>query len=290
MDTPFIVAYLLSFAGLSGAIYGLFAKAGETVKDDSKKAVSKWLQNIELEKDAPNWPATFASLFDRVFTERHFSWKCFRRSSIASMSAVIFMILIFIVVNQGLVGTYVVEAKQSFKLDLTSFIGLFLFTIILNIFPDYISLLVSRYILKKMCDTQSGFRWCVLLIIDFFITPAIFILFLHGVFLFSDLFSSNPPASGLGETMLKVLKGLDLSSKRGMLGIYLYTTFFTSVWIWFYAGSGFLIKLIVRGGIFLSFFRKHLNIEEQPFRSMGFVLIILISFAYLIGGCIMLIT
>jgi len=288
MTLPFFLIYLTSYFGISAGIYGLFTKAGETIKDDTKKSVSKWLQNIELDKDAPNWPDTFASLFDRVFTERHFSWKCFRRSSIASVFGVIIMSLIYFTINYT-GGINDIEFKI---IDFLKFAPVLI--LILNLIPDYISLLESRYILKKMKGTQSVVRLTYFLTIDFLVTGIIFIIFSYIdyflIYLTSFLMGVDFRFIGWITWLIGILNSVGFSGGSGLFGVFFYSTYFTSVWIWLYAGSGILIKLIVRAGKFLLFFRKHLNIEREPFKSMGFVIIILISFAYLIGAVIMLIT
>jgi len=299
---PFFLIYLSSWLGISGGIYGLFSKAGEAVKDESKIAVSKWIQNIELEKEAPNWPATFASLFDRVFTERHFSWKCFRRSGIASFTGVIIMTLIFVLITQG---SEIIPNEETSRPNIDTinvimpplsiiltFLTLF---ICFNLITDYISLLESRYIIKKMEGTQSIVRWISFMTIDLLITFLVFIILGFGLFtsitiLSTSLLEIQLSSFNLTRFIQTISNSISLSGEVGFMGIFLYTTFFTSIWIWLYAGSGLLIKFIVRSGKFLSFFSKHLNIEENPFKAMGFVLIILISIAYLIGGAIMLIT
>ncbi len=56
-------------------------------------------------------------------------------------------------------------------------------------------------------------------------------------------------------------------SLNNELGMFLWTTYLTSVWLWLYALSGLLVRAI-RGATFL---RDHLNVEEKPLSSMGFV-------------------
>ena len=38
----------------------------------------------------------------------------------------------------------------------------------------------------------------------------------------------------------------------------------TSVWIWFYAGSGLVIKIVLRLRIGLHWFNRHMDIEKHP--------------------------
>ena len=58
----------------------------------------------------------------------------------------------------------------------------------------------------------------------------------------------------------------------------------TSVWLWLYALSGFLVKAIARSRKGLHLLQKHLNLEEHPLRSMGFVLMLLVTVVYVVWG------
>ena len=62
-----------------------------------------------------------------------------------------------------------------------------------------------------------------------------------------------------------------LLSFEGSGSVYLWTTYLTSVWLWFYALSGLLVRVVVsfRSGAVI--IRDHLNIEEKPLSTMGFV-------------------
>ena len=70
-------------------------------------------------------------------------------------------------------------------------------------------------------------------------------------------------------------------------GIFVYSAFLTSVWLWLYALSGFLVKAIARSRKGLHFLQRHLNIEEHPLRSMGFVLMLLVTVGYVFWGAVL---
>ena len=68
-----------------------------------------------------------------------------------------------------------------------------------------------------------------------------------------------------------------------VLGVYFYSTFFTSIWVWLYALSGFLVKLLRRvfGGI--TFLKERVfNIEEKPLRSLGYVSVLIVTLIYIV--------
>jgi hypothetical protein len=48
-------------------------------------------------------------------------------------------------------------------------------------------------------------------------------------------------------------------------------TFFTSIWLWLYAGSGFLLKAARRFDTGFDWFNRKFDIEKKPLQSIGFV-------------------
>jgi hypothetical protein len=56
--------------------------------------------------------------------------------------------------------------------------------------------------------------------------------------------------------------------------------FFTSIWLWLYAGSGFLLKAARRFDIGFEWFNKHFDIEKKPLQSIGLVAGALVAVVY----------
>lgn len=50
-----------------------------------------------------------------------------------------------------------------------------------------------------------------------------------------------------------------------------FPAFFTSIWLWLYAGSGFLLKAARRFDVGFSWFNRHFDIEKKPLQSTGLV-------------------
>ena len=68
------------------------------------------------------------------------------------------------------------------------------------------------------------------------------------------------------------------------LGIYFYSTFFTSVWLWLYLLAGMSFKFVYFLGKGLDCIRHVLNIDEKPFGSLGVVATVFITVIYLVIG------
>jgi len=67
------------------------------------------------------------------------------------------------------------------------------------------------------------------------------------------------------------------------LGIFFYSAFFTSVWLWLYAASVLVSRVLLRMNSGVGFLLRVTDVERQPFRSMGFVSIILVSGLFALG-------
>jgi hypothetical protein len=56
--------------------------------------------------------------------------------------------------------------------------------------------------------------------------------------------------------------------------------FFTSIWLWLYAGSGFLLKAARRFDIGFDWFNRKFDIEKKPLQSIGLVAGALVAVVY----------
>lgn len=278
------IAYIVSWLTVITGVFTLFEKASDSLKEESKIAISQWLMNVGMEGGQPNWPTMFVATFDSVFTKRHLSWTCFWRSSLASFFAVI---LISLLVNALGISTVFQEIISETWLG---FFFILLVGAILNLIPDYVSLLETRVVIKLMSKKATFFRILMLLLLDLVATNVIFfviafIIIVNLINLFTRVaWAWETPGGALGA----YIQGLTFSGKEKDLGIFIYSTFFTSIWVWLYAFSGFFVGIISKSKSVLDFFKKHLAIEDRPLRSMAFVIVLIITFGYLVGGLFLL--
>ena len=275
---------LASWAAVMGGLGVLFSLSEKAASPDAKNAITRWLKNVKLEGTPTTWPSTFASVFDSIFGKKHFSWRCFRRSCVASLIAVLVMTFIWAALRP-------LHARHQME-NFVSKPGEFLVVVIvfagLNLLPDYVSLLESRYILRRMSAVQhSTGRILSLLVLDVVLTVSIFFaaLLLLG---FGFNYPFGKSAANIlelyGEGVAEILNhGVFLSSPGGSLslGIFFYTTFFTSVWVWLYAISGLVVKVGEYFGITVSPIRWFLDIENKPLHSLGVISMLLVTLIYL---------
>ena len=142
-----------------------------------------------------------------------------------------------------------------------------------NLVPDYVSLLETRFVLSRMRRTGrlGQLAW---LVVDIAATTLIFFLAFFLIVLpldgsdLGDIFSTEVlRAFWLILTPMLTLSREGYYFAPGMFGPFLWTTYFTSVWLLLYQLSGVLLR-VVRGAVFV---RRHLNINEKPLSSMGFL-------------------
>jgi len=57
-------------------------------------------------------------------------------------------------------------------------------------------------------------------------------------------------------------------------------SFFTSIWLWLYAGAGFLLKFARRFDKSLGWFNRRFDIEKHPLSSIGLVAGALVAVLY----------
>ena len=76
--------YLMAWAATTGGLWFLFEKAERAVSDETRTSLGQRLGDIDQTVRLRSIPDHFATLFDTLFGERHWSEKCFIRSMIAS--------------------------------------------------------------------------------------------------------------------------------------------------------------------------------------------------------------
>jgi hypothetical protein len=147
--------------GLFYAVVKFFDTVGDRLNEDTKLEIAVRLLDVGTGVRFAHWPETFLSIFDRVFGTRHLTLRCFFRSATASLLALLLLCSVYLTIGRlppfynHLLVAY--GLKLHFK-DKWPVILIGLLTA--NIFPDYISLLVSRYLLAFLRHPRS--TWVII--------------------------------------------------------------------------------------------------------------------------------
>ena len=283
--------YLLAWFTTMGGIWLLFDRAEIVLHEDVRKQLTAWLKK-DKSFDSKKWPALFISIFDRIFGERHFTLKCFFRSCVSSIFIMLIITLIFFSIGSFNSMIQYLESFDNFLSLLTDSEKLkntkdfsYTFTIffiilskgfIINLIPDYLSLLETRIILNLL-PNSSLIKKIFLLFLDFIFTTLISITSIIGYFV---IFSSIPFSEITFDYSVLFDESLFLINK--FIFVWIITSYFTSIWLWLFILSSFFIqsfRVLLKG---LSFLPKVFNIEENPLRTMGFVCMILITLLFVL--------
>jgi hypothetical protein len=263
---------------LAGIVWKFFERVESVLTDQTKLEIAVWLLGVKVGQRVEPWPDTFAKVFDRVFGTKHLSWKCFWRSCVIS-----YVLLVLAAVIYTQVRFPSVHFMRSLRFPgwphMAMFLGITLFT---NVLPDYLSLMESRFVLRLMTRTRSGSVWTGWLVLDVWLT--LLIAFLPIVILSGVLSGRFDSLAVLRVAWQSILHPLDFT--RGVFGyaaqspVVIFPAFFTSIWLWLYAGSGFLLKAARRFDIGFDWFNRKFDIERKPLQSIGLVAGALVAVVY----------
>jgi hypothetical protein len=246
---------------LAGIVWKFFERVESVLNENTKLQIAVWLVGVKpIGPKMGPWPDTFAKVFDRVFGEKHLSWKCFWRSCVASVS-VGFICLPFVL---GFTPSVIYEMWQMSKTDpkVRSTIVFFACSIpVGSIIPDYLTLLETRIILRIMGDQIS--RWVFLLVLDLALTFATAIVWTTSVMALIETSHSHQ--------WLWQFQSLFFDAETPLGWIVIPSAVFTSIWLWLYAGSGFLLKAARRFDIGFEWLNRKFDIEKKPLQSVGLV-------------------
>lgn len=303
MDSPSWLLYAGSWAATSAAVWGLFERAELVLSDRARSDIARWLMTVRPPRGPVEWPARFADTFDSVFGQRHLTWVCFRRSCLASFVAIAILFLLCLAVLPGRFGLV-------FDTFTTLTISMLAAGTLLSVGPDYLSLLKTRSIISLM-RRQGLMAVGGLLLADVATTA----LIASTTVVIAELMTGGR-LDRLGTTLMDTI-ALNVSyvefriPSEGALVVggqgvertgtvrfvpfaggpyvrsyspFFYAAFFTSFWAWAYAAAAFCAKSIRGSEATLGVSRRLLDIENKPLRCLGYLLVLLLSSAYLLAA------
>ena len=290
MEIPFFIVFIGSWLGISWGIYRLFNIASDIASSNTKTKFGNWLKNYSIDT-SDNWTEYFIAQFDKLFPFRKSPFKFVLRSALSSISVILLLTLLFDIKNPDSLNYYEIGGGSYFFNGLNAIL-------LFNIYPDMISLFVSRWLLSKMSPSSSLLFILKYLLLDIFLTALVFfvytfimtlvyctiIWFDEGVFQFSlSTQLSNYHANYF------TLTGTNDIKTTGAVGIFFYSTFFTSFWFLLYFLSAVIVKMVAKTNRGLEFLKSSLELETKPLKSLGFFALLFITTLYLIWGVFLVI-
>ena len=264
---------------VAGTVLGVFELGERLASQRAEDALSKWLLTFELQK-AKELPDGTQELFERIFGERHLSLKCFIRSAAFSLTVMVFIaILVFMIKPEEVFkmmtniffghGLCVQFPDQHHQCDdFHDWVELVLW-VPCSILIDYISLLKTRIILRVFTRLRrrSSITAVAIIGIDFIVYKLIFSL---GFGLMTSsvmviVFRGWPFVSWLDLFRFK-----DIMDNNLIL-IFFWSGFAPSIWMWLYVAALFTTRALLRTEKLVIWLRWFLDVERNPFRSIGAV-------------------
>lgn len=319
-----IASYLGLWFAACAAIWVLFDRVEATASPAMRANWISWIHRKTPRRGINRLPSMFIATFDRLFGVRPLSWSYFLRSSVATVVALAILLLAWAAFrpDQAVQAVAVVVKTNSSPLALLWAIALWLiFATLLNVIPDYCSVVKSRALIGAAARTSSPTKVVGLVIADIALSALLgllataliayatiwFVMLYPSLYLGSNwkTISSNADFSFitfqafLDILSLKANPGVQQTLvtfdaagvKRNMLteiggnlvptGVNFYATFFTTLWMGIFMSATSWVRIYPRALALGDRFRWAFNVKEKPFQSLGTMITIWASAGFL---------
>lgn len=257
-------AVLAAGFAVAGFIWAFFEKVEDILPGKTIAEISDWLLGVSLGETLRTWPGTFAKLFDRVFGERHLSWHCFLRSCLATLAAVTLTLAVLSMISRDIAADV-----WNAKLFLLCAVGN-------NLLFDYISLLKTRWFIRRLEATSAALPMAGILLCDALLGLAVAYAATRAALLIN--WTGHIAVAERGGNPFG--PGADFFLAIDMLAVTFVAATFGSVWLWLYAAAGFALKAARRFDVGFRWYNSKVDIEHKPLRAVGLVAGTLVAMLY----------
>ena len=257
-----ILMWLVVILGLPTTCLQLFEYLEKRNSSRVKNRALDWLSNAIPIRVGENSGSIFIDIFDEIFGKRFISLRFALMSVISSLAFVILLTCIW-------AALYPIESKHFIENPFSTIILFGLILSVTNLIPDFFSNCQTRCVLGIMVDSLASERSSIIyvvskwLAIDFLFTVLISAL----VVIPASLFATEIIASSGVFVTIEIPKSFDLTkfltlhatemhvytpddgssgyhtSFTPSYGVFFYSTFFTSIWMWMFSLSGMIVRL-----------------------------------------------
>jgi hypothetical protein len=279
----------------AAAVYASLNYVDRLASLQVKKLVSNWLKEkpshvaAAIEKGRTISIVLFSLTFDIAFGSELLSWRRAKRSWAISSVVVVLVTLLWGAIRPDQFMALFNRTDSDLK---ALFGGVVLSAYLFNLIPDYISAVQTQYFVRIVRERQlTGIKMLSILIADVACKTIIFLFFycLAVMVLFGVLFAllkdirevwDKPAFTNVYEAITWFLRyGPSLSVEKignPSIGIFYYSTFFPSVWLWLLIISlnGFrTVKWVLMAFFRTTTFLQWVMIrgDERPFQVVGII-------------------
>jgi hypothetical protein len=263
---------------VAGSVLGVFELGERLASQRAKDALSQWLLSFDV-RQAGALPDGTQELFERIFGERHFSVNCFWRSVAFSFGAVTFLGILVLLIDPNQV---IADLSYGITNGVTKALLPLALWLPWMILIDYISLFKTRVILRILARLRVKGLTILILLIDYLAYTLLFLVgtrattlvpstgFIEGI-VSSDSWSSILWFS-IGYFIMAWSFWLFVTLEDGTVYFVLFWSGFApSIWTWLYVLALFVTRGLLRSERVVNWLRWFLDVEKNPFRSIGAV-------------------
>jgi hypothetical protein len=276
-----LVAYFGAWVTVTAGIWFMFDKTEQAVTPEVREAARAWVKRLSPTAGVRGWPEQIRAAFDAVFGTRPLSLSFIARSCATSLGGVGVGLLIWMTV------TGLTPRIEGFESDVTAFLVMLVFlvsvTAVLNFLPDYLSVVQTRFVVSRMTRGGSPAVW---LLADLLATTVLAFSMFGIMHVTGSLGWTGRMAESFGGVVtLAVTLGQFPNMDPDVLpppGLWFYSTFVTSVWVWLYALGGLLLRGARRLDGVMGVFRRVIDVEAKPIRSIGYAAVLITTLLFLL--------
>lgn len=187
-----------------------------------------------------------------------------RECMVSSLLTAVFFAIVFLLWYGTDPEAVLVFISTLNSLDI---LQLFNYFVLFNIIPDYVSVVQTRIVVGLAKNANSLTYIIALMLLD---TLATLLIAISPIFIISLAFNE----AHIELYIDRFIDGLMLKSPHpweAPLGLFTYTTFLTSIWIWVVVLASLVARVYVHFSHISRFLAIHLNFDQYPLRSIGVI-------------------
>ena len=301
MTTVQAVGYLFA---VCGGLWAVFYATEQVVSDEYRKDFANRVLGFDLVQLVKEWPKEILKVFDNTFGTKPLTWRFFSRSAACSIGFYILVAIAYTRISPNYEFQDILEFhdillfSSSFKtvikslpyvgsviVGLLSLFFMLTFALIANAVADYLSLLETRWMIRRLANNPTFRRIVIIILADILVTAIIFVMW--SLFWLRIIDGQNPFGGNWWRDAIAITRSLNTTpseNKNFVPFIFAYyTTFATSIWVWANVAGLFFLRLIrTRYNSLWVWLRDHvLDTRQRPFLAVGYATCLCI---FIFGG------
>lgn len=261
---------LVAMVGVVAGVAKGFEWFDSALSPEGKRRLGQWLKNVPGTEQVDAWASVFPDLIDKVFGPKPLSWIFFLRSCVASLIAiaVLFILGLLHYGERGLLKDMADSGPSFLALVVVSLAT----ALIVNCVPDYLSVIISRFIVRMMAERPTILRTLLYLLLDVLLTLVLALGWNIAVSIWSlspSAYQSSLKPHPVLYAFHLVKRGVDGLEYYPVMWVFIGASLFTSVWVWLYVLASAAIRIIHKVRFIWLKIVPFLNVEKQPMIAIG---------------------